>query len=471
LKNSTISLRLTSWFSAIVLCGFILFGVTMWFDLAYSLGQGRDRTLTRRAARFAEVLEATRGAPPDREAQLEKLADVIPEGNLIQIFNATGQRLFPGKLSPPDFPWPAGSGVTREAYGNLEYRGRPYRLLRLPLPANPPFLILVAGQLEDNRNMMARFTKGLAWAIPAMLALSALGGYFLSRRVLQPVDQITAALGSITIGNLSRRLATSNTGDELQRLAETCNEMLARLDDAVERINRFTADASHELRSPVALIRNVSEYALRNPNIDADSKYAFEEILAESVEASRLLEDMLTLARADAGTATTTFEPVELTELIEEVCARLRPLADARDQTVALRRPDIPSWTSGDRADLRRLFSILLDNAIKYTPTKGRIEVELTTTSSRAAITVRDSGIGIPQVLLPRIFDRFVRADPSRGEVNGTGLGLAIAKWIADAHDATLTVQSREQEGSVFTAAFFLIDPSRPATTLLGDAE
>lgn len=469
MKNVSISLRLTFWFSAIVLFGFILFGVTMWLDLAYSLGQGRDRTLVRRATRFAEVLQATGGADlAVREASLTRLAEVIPEGNLIQVYDAAGKRLFPRTPSPSDFPWSFAGAVTNQEYRNLEFHGRRFRQLKFPFGHSA---ILVAGQLEDNRNMMARFTTGLAWAIPAMLVVSALGGYFLSRRVLQPVDQVTAALGSITIGNLSRRLATSNTGDELQRLAETCNEMLARLDGAVERINRFTADASHELRSPVALIRNVSEYALRNPNIDGESKYAFEEILAESVEAGRLLEDMLTLARADAGTATTTFEPVELTELVEEVCTRLRPLADARDQTVALRRPDYPSWTSGDRADLRRLFSILLDNAIKYTPAKGRIEVELTATSSRAAVTVRDSGIGIPQALLPRIFDRFVRADPSRGEVNGTGLGLAIAKWIADAHDATLTVQSREQEGSVFTADFHLIDPSRPATTLLGDAE
>jgi signal transduction histidine kinase len=471
LKKISISLRLTFWFSAIFLCGFILFGVTMWIDLAYSLAQGRDRTLTRRAARFREVLDATRAdAPAMRTAQLEKLADVIPEGNLIQIFDAMGQRLFPVTPSPPDFPWPT-AGDARESFRSLEYRGRPFRLLRLPLPENPPFLILVAGQLEDNRNMMARFTTGLASAIPAMLALSALAGYFLGRRVLQPVDQITAALGSITIGNLASRLDTSNTGDELQRLVETCNAMLARLDDAVDRTNRFTADASHELRSPVALIRNVSEYALRNPDIDIESRYAFEEILAESVEAGRLLEDMLTLARADAGHAITDFQPVELTELVEEVCARLRPLADARDQAVALRIADLPSWTNGDRSDLRRLFSILLDNAIKYTPAKGRIEVEVTATPSRAVITVRDSGIGIPQVLVPRIFDRFVRADPSRGEVNGTGLGLAIAKWIADAHDATLTVQSREQEGSVFTVEFHLIDPSGPATTLLCDAE
>ena len=435
----------------------------MWFDLAYSLEQGRDRTLARRARRFQEVLEATRDdTPARRQALLEKLADVIPEGNLIQILGRSGERLFPGTLSPPDFPWPALSGAAREEYSNLGFRGRPYRLLRFPVRRDSEFVILVAGQLEDNRNMMARFTTGLAWAIPAMLALSAFGGYLLSRRVLRPVDQITAALSSITIGNLSRRLATSNTGDELERLADTCNGMLARLEDAVDRINRFTADASHELRSPVALIRNVSEYALRNPNIDSESKYAFEEILAESVEAGGLLEDMLTLARADAGHANTVLEPVDLKELVEDVCARLRPLAQAKDQTVVIRAVAGPAWTSADRSGLRRLVSILLDNAIKYTPAKGRIEVELKVIESRVLLAVRDSGIGIPVALLPRIFDRFVRADPSRGEVNGTGLGLAIAKAIADAHDVPLTVRSKEQEGSVFTAEFYLVDYSPP---------
>jgi signal transduction histidine kinase len=472
LKNASISLRLTSWFSAIFLCGFVFFGLIMWVDLAYSLSKGRDRTLTRRAARIVELLEATRDDPPARRrARYEALADLIPEGNLIQVFELTGKRLLPKSPTPPDFPWPPISVVPRDEYSNLTFRDRPYRLLKLPAPGNPPLVILVAGQLDDNRNMMARFTTGLAWAIPAMLALSALGGYFLSRRVLQPVDQITGALRSITIGNLSRRLTAATTGDELQRLAETCNEMLARLEDAVNRINRFTADASHELRSPVALIRTVAEYALRNPKIDRESKEAFEEILAESVETAHLLEDMLTLARADAGYENVVFEPVELTELLEDVCARLRPLAEARDQTVAVRTGDVQSWTSGERSSLRRLVSILLDNAIKYTPTRGRIELELTATASRAVLTVRDSGIGIPEVLLPRIFDRFVRADPSRGEVNGTGLGLAIAKWIADAHDAALTVQSREHEGSVFTVEFHLAAESPLSAALLRDSE
>jgi signal transduction histidine kinase len=463
LRRASISLRLTALFSAIVLCGFILFGAAMWCDLAYSLSKGRDRTLGRRAGRFADALRASRDhAPQLRQARLEKLAEAMSEGNLVQVLETNGRRLFPGVLSPPDFPWPSPPAAAQARYSDLRFRGRSYRLLETPVADVPSFTILVAGQLDDNRNMMARFTMGLAWATPAMLTLSAFGGYFLSQRALRPVDQITAALGSITIGNLSRRLSASGTGDELERLAATCNDMLARLEGAVDRINRFTADASHELRSPVALIRNVAEYALRNPDIDGENRYAYEEILAESVEASRLLEDMLTLARADAGNANMIFEPVELGELVEDACARLRPLAQAKDQTVTVRTGPAPAWTNGDYSALRRLFFILLDNAIKYTPARGRIEVDLTASASRASVAIRDSGIGIPEALLPQIFDRFVRADPSRGEVNGTGLGLAIAKSIADAHDAPLAVQSRPHGGSVFTAEFFLISAPLP---------
>lgn len=471
MKNTSISLRLTFWFLAIFLCGFVLFGIIMWVDLSYSLSKGRDRTLNRRAARFVELLEATRSSSPARrEALFEQLADVIPEGNLIQVYTPLGQRVLPRIPSPFDFPWPAVSTVSSARFSNLQVGSRPYRLLEFPVEAEQPFVILVAGQLEDNRNMMARFTTGLAGAIPAMLALSALAGYFLGRRVLRPVDQITAALRSMNIGNLSQRLPVSNSGDEIERLTETCNQMLGRLENAVDRLKRFTADASHELRSPVALIRAMAEYSLRNPGIDAESKEAFGEILAESADAGLLLEDMLTLARADAGYGTPEFEPVDLTELIEDVGARLRPLAEVRNQSVDLRTRG-PAWISGDRSSLRRLLSILLDNAIKYTPAGGRIEMELTVDTSRAVVTVRDNGIGIPEALLPRIFDRFARVDPSRGEVSGTGLGLAIAKWVAGIHDAALSVRSREQEGSTFTLEFHLAEPARLHNSLLCDAE
>jgi len=464
LKNVSASLRLTGWFSAIFLGGFVLFGLVMWVDLAYSLSQGRDRTLIRRANRFEEAIEATTGAPEQvRREHFEQLADGIPEGNLIQVFDAKGTRVFPSDPEPADFPWPHIAPASRQVFRTFTYGDRPFRMLQFPTRTQPPYLIAVAGQLEDNRNMVARFTTGLFWAAPVMLVLSGLAGYFLGRRVLRPVDEITVGLRSIGIGNLSLRLPVSTTGDELQRLAETCNDTLARLEDAVTRIHRFTADASHELRSPVALIRTVTEYALSNPRTDPDSKEAFDEILAECVEAGALLEDMLTLARADAGHLDCVFEPLCLNDAIGEVCARFQPLAEAKQQVVILRSCEMPVWISGDRSSLRRLLSILIDNAIKYTPAEGRVEVEMTIQASRAAVAVKDSGIGIPKAVLPRVFDRFVRADASRGEVNGTGLGLAIAKWIAGAHRAALTAQSEEGKGSVFAVEFDTIDCSGPA--------
>jgi signal transduction histidine kinase len=462
LKNASVSLRLTSWFSAIVLCGFVLFGLAMWVDLAYSLSKGRDRTLTRRAARITEAIAAAGSdSPTGWESRFNQLADAIPEGNLIQLFDSAGRRLLPRKASPADFPWPRVTPVASDEFGDLKYGGRPFRILKSPVPGKPNLVILVAGQLDDNRNTMARFTMGLGWSIPVMLAVSALGGYFLSRRLLRPVDQFAVTLRFITIGNLSRRLPWSGAGDEFDRLAETCNQMLARLEDAVERINRFTADASHELRSPVALIRTVAEFALRNPKMDRESKEAFEEILAETVETGHLLEDLLTLARADEGHANAMFELLDIAALMEEVCARQRPLAEAKQQTVDVRTTG-PAWIQGDRSSLRRLISILLDNAVKYTPSKGHIRAVVTAADSSAVLSISDSGIGIAEELLPRIFDRFVRADPSRGVVNGSGLGLAIAKWIAAVHHATIDVQSQKHVGSVFTVEFKLADHEHP---------
>jgi heavy metal sensor kinase len=461
LKKNSISLRLTAWFSAIFLAGFVLFGIVVWIDLAYSLSQGRDRTLTRRAMRFSDLLEATRhDSAQRREMRLADLADVMPEGNLVQIFEPSGKRWFPRTPSPPDFPWPAVHGIPWRQFRTLSYQGRPFLLFQRQLQKDPPLIILVAGQLEDNANLMARFTAGLVWATPIMLLLSASAGYFLSRRVLQPVDQITSALRSISIGSLFQRLPVSPTGDELERLAKTCNEMLARLEDAVGRINRFTADASHELRSPVALIRTVAEFTLRNPRIDVESREAFQEILAESVETGDLIEDMLTLARADAGYADSIFGPVDLAELAEEVSSRLRPLAEAKRQTLIVKTAGTPVWITGDRSSIRRLLSILIDNAIKYTGVEGRISVALRVSALRATLSVADNGIGIPESLQPRIFDRFVRADPSRAEVGGTGLGLAIAKCIANAHHAALSVESREHQGSTFILEFPLATPT-----------
>ena len=303
--------------------------------------------------------------------------------------------------------------------------------------------------------ILGRFLEGLLASAPILLLVSSAGGYWLSRTALKPVDRITAAVRSISIRNLSVRLPVLKTGDGLQRLAETRNAMLGRLESAVKRIEQFTADASHELRGPLSFTRTVAEIAMRNPQSDAESRQAFADIVEEAAKASVLLEDMLTLARADAGSYQTVLEPVNLAAVVEEACEIARPLADKRHLVLSV---SIGATRSakvlGDFPSLRRLLWILLDNALKYTESPGRIDVSLNAADGAAALQVSDSGMGIAAADLSHIFERFYRADPSRSQVEGSGLGLAIAKRIAEIHHADLSVDSTERQGTVFRVVF-----------------
>jgi heavy metal sensor kinase len=454
----SISLRLTLWISVVFVCGFLVFGAGMWLDLAYSLGQGRTRTVSARARRLAELLESTQFEPPEREAtKYNDFVEATPEGRFIQVYDLQGSRVYPEPASPAvDFPWPRQALAGSKELSDVTYLTRHYRVFARQVALRPkPLLILVAGQLEDNRLLLQRFFIGLMAAAPLLLILSALCGYFLSRRALDPIDHVITSVQSISIGNLSRRLPVSSTGDELARLAETCNEMLARLEGAVSQITRFTADASHELRSPLSVIRIQADLALRNPRLDSESASAFRAVVAEANAAALLLDDMLTLARSDAGHAEAVFESVDLTGMIAEVCERGAPLVESRSHALSLDLGDGQAhFVLGDEPSLRRLFWILLDNAIKYTPPGGSIAIALAQSGNRSRVTVADSGIGIPSSALPHIFDRFYRADASRSYEEGTGLGLAIAKWIADIHHATLSAESVEGRGTTFQVLF-----------------
>jgi signal transduction histidine kinase len=316
----------------------------------------------------------------------------------------------------------------------------------------------MASPLENNLHVLRAFTAGLLWTVPALLGISALGGYSLSRRALRPVDEITAATRSISLSNLSARLPVPESRDELQRLSETCNEMLARLESAVNEIKRFTADASHELRNPVSFVRTTAELALRNRQADPASRRAFEEIVAECGKANRLLQDMLTLARADTGHSRLAFEPVDLVEVLRAFSRKGRLLAEERGHTLAIDfDADRHATVLGDYASLQRLLWILVDNAVKYTPPPGSIRLKLAVDGNQASVTVEDNGIGISAADLPHIFGRFYRADKSRSQVEGAGLGLSIALWIANVHGATISAESREERGSVFRIAFALL--------------
>ena len=445
--------------------GLVLFGAAMWFNLEGTLQAGRSRTLDRRADRLSDLLREIQAQSPEQQTSKYRAFADATGGGLIEVFRSNGTRVLPSPS--PDaqgFPWPEPTVLARERFREVTFSGQPYLVLARPFSLGAqPLVLFVAGPLEGNRQVLSTFSAGLLWTIPALLGLSAIGGYILSRRALKPVDQITASTRSISVSNLSKRLPVPNTRDELQRLSETCNEMLGRLESAVTEMKRFTADASHELRNPLSFVRNVAALALRNREGDPISRRALEEIFEECGKASRLLEDMLTLARADSGNANLAFESVDLAEVVTAACERGRLLAAAKRHTFAVSVSEscrAPVW--GDHDSLYRLLWILLENAAKYTPAPGMINVSLTVVAEEVTVAVEDNGIGISTNDLPHIFDRFFRADPSRSQVEGSGLGLAIAKWIGDIHDARFSVASTEGVGSAFRVVFPLLTGSSP---------
>ena len=463
LAGRSISWRLTIWFSSVYIAGLALFGIAMWFNLEHTLTQTRSRTLDRRADRLIEVLRKTESDSQEpREKKFRAFAEATG-GGLMEVFRPDGSRALPSPSEDAaSFPWPKAPLSGKDRYTEAAFGGQPYLVLEHPwLSPSGPIVLRVAAPLEANLSLLRTFRAGMLWTIPVLLALSALGGYFLSRQALRPVDAIAAAARSISVMNLSERLPVPATNDELQRLSETCNAMLARLDFAVSEIKRFTADASHELRTPLSVIRTVAELALRNPGADEESMGAFREIVEQSGRTSCLLEEMLVLARADDGTAHLSFEPVDMAEVVRVVGAKARVLAESNGHSLDISLPagELP-LVQGDYGALQRLLWILVDNAVKYTHAPGSVEIALRESGETLTIEVRDTGIGIPPADLPHIFKRFYRGERARSRTEGSGLGLAIARWIADTHGAEITAESRERGGTVFRVSIPVLQGS-----------
>jgi signal transduction histidine kinase len=249
---------------------------------------------------------------------------------------------------------------------------------------------------------------------------------------------------------LKDRVPVGNPNDELGRLATVFNETLTRLESSFDQMRRFTADASHELRTPLTAMRSVGEIGLRGKREPAAYREIIGSMLEEVDRLALLVDRLLTLSRADTGQAKLSIETIELPELAREVAEQLSVLAEEKNQSIHLRLDAVPRWT-GDRVVLRQALLNLVDNAIKYSPVGGEIEIRVAQTSDGPIIDVADTGPGIPSDLQSRVFDRFYRVDKARSRENGgTGLGLAIAKWAVEVNGGRLTLESGNVAGSRF---------------------
>jgi signal transduction histidine kinase len=321
-------------------------------------------------------------------------------------------------------------------------------------PASEIARVVVAASTESANLAIAELFGTMLVVAPFLLLASIGIAYAISSRAFRQVDRMINEVQAITDGrSLHRRLPVESSGDELARLAITLNEMMERLETSFSGLRRFTADASHELKTPLAVLRADVERAMSPGTSKTEKMVALEEALQEITRMADLVASLLTLARADEGRFDLHREPVELEPLVREVFETAHILGEEAGIEVTL--PVVmPATVMGERPRLRQLFLNLVTNAIKYTPRGGSVEITLSTAGNSAIFSVRDTGIGISAADLPHVFERFYRADRARSrtsERGGFGLGLAISQWIAEAHGGTISVRSRLGRGSTFT--------------------
>jgi signal transduction histidine kinase len=331
------------------------------------------------------------------------------------------------------------------------------RFLVLPVKDAGPEVaaVLVAASntsaLAEARALLA----SMMLIAPIIAGASLLVGYWVAGRNLAPLGAMVRELEAITDGrSLHRRVVVERTGDEVARLGIGINLMFERLERNFAALHRFTAEASHELKTPLMVLRTGVERALRNPATPPESLQALDESLMHIGQMSELVDSLLTLARADEGRLPLAVEDCDLRELVSEGEETGNILAEAKGLKVQAAMPEVPVRLRVDRDRIRQLVLNLVTNAVKYTPEGGEVSLGLSDQGETVTLTVADTGIGIAAGDLGHIFDRFWRADPARsrvGESPGSGLGLAITKWIAEAHGGTISVQSRPGRGTLFT--------------------
>ena len=460
MNTRSIRFRLTAWYAGLLAAVLLLFGGSTWFGLARYLSRSVADSLAKQAQQIGENFLVDVRASGDRYVIDEINEHYSPEQNdrFVRVLRADGSALYvsgiprnkkfdPLNVSPP----PA---TLRQATTREEPLPDGSELLIYSLPfatSDGGRYVIETGALDDSiENTLRGLLTTLAIGLPLMIVIAAAGGYWIMRRALRPLDGIAGGAERITSRNLNERLPSTQSGDEIERLSLALNRMIARLDESFQHVRRFTADASHELRTPLTVLRGELEAMAQRRSLDAETRETLGSALEETERLAQIVESLLTISRLDAGEAWMEGSSFDLTALVTSTVEQMRLLAEDRDISLDCRSNGAVT-VEGDRARIKQVVVNLLDNAIKYTPEGGAVDVSVGTDADRAVMRVEDNGIGIPEEARSHLFERFYRVDKARArQMGGAGLGLAIVKSIVTAHGGQVTVESAEGRGSCF---------------------
>ncbi|MHB1312307.1 MAG: heavy metal sensor histidine kinase [Gemmatimonadaceae bacterium] len=477
---ASLRLRLTAWFTLVLGATLVAFAVGSYGIFARTLRE-RTETFTGDAlTAFSRELAAERRMLPDAGTAARKTVEEVRFRDLqIVITDSAGRivALGAGAQEPAHerdrlpldvarltrslsaMPWAAETRTLPDAQGGFLVVARPFTLDGTPLR------LAAVYPLHDVQTVLDRIRAAFLVVIPLLLAAAAAGGFFLARRGLAPVADMAARASRISASTLHERLPVGAAGDELAELATVVNGLLNRLEGSFAQQRRFMADASHELRTPTAILRTEADVTLaRASRSEAEYRASFAVMQDAARRLTRIVDDLFLIARADAGHLVPRAEDLYLEEVVLGAVRGIRPIAEQRGVQVEVQAAG-EAPMRGDADLLGRLVLNLLDNAVKFTPDGGCVEVEIARAGAACTVVVTDAGPGIPAEAQPRIFERFFRADTARSRVessamSGAGLGLAIARHIAQAHGGTLELAESRPGRTAFRASFPADGPS-----------
>lgn len=456
----SIRTRLSLWFSGVVALIIVLLGAGIFYGASWGLQRAADLELRTGLDGVSVFLfrKFARHEMNNLTDELQEHSSLLPRGKMLRVRyvegNHEGALVYQAdSMRTLTFTLPRAGQVLLQ---NIQSQGKFYRSISRTITlGQDDFLIELAVDQSEYVHLKEHLVWLLILALPVGLVLAGLAGYWTSNRILIPLALITEMASSIDARNLGSSLPLSGTNDELDRLSQTLNGMLQRIYASYERIAQFTADASHELRTPVTHIRSDTELLLMKAPPGSGMAFGLSEILAECDYMAKLISDLLTLARADASNNPLTAEIFELTESADAILPRVRALAATRNISFRYRPHHRVAPVLGDRNAVQRIMMILLDNAVRYTPNEGVISLEIWTNEMECGFAVTDTGIGLAPEHHQRIFERFYRVDTARTpQDGGSGLGLAIVVGLLRPHRGKITVKSELGQGACFRIAF-----------------
>jgi len=452
-------IKLTLWYvltflvSALMICTFLYLG------LRHRLLKEIDQFLLDETKEMERVLSRE----PKETYFLMRFEDEVMVRKyypfFFQILNKDGEPLYVSKEFR-EMGYVANDWVLNNAKNGKEAREeihcpgrkRTFRVISTPLymDGRMTYIIQLGTHLHFVRKNLSDFKNNILAVFPIILILGTLGGWVLARRSLSPIGYIASKAQSITSQNLSERLIPRGTGDEMDDLIQTINEMIARLEASFKRMAEFTADASHELKTPLCAMRGEAEVLLSKGRTAGEYQEGLVHFIEQFDHLNQMINDLILLSKLDSSQIELKIVPLRLDLLVKDLCNLFQVLAEQKGITLEIDKAQ-ELTVMGDKFRLQQLFTNLIDNAIKYTQ-EGIIRVTLEKNQENVLVKVSDTGIGIPREELESIFKRFYRVDKSRSrETGGVGLGLSIAEWIVNAHHGRIEVDSDLNKGSTFT--------------------